>query len=95
MGRIGWEDIWKVVFVLVFLFLFSVLAGYTFSKKEFQGYYMYHDGTGYMVYINWNNAPDEVTFRSYNAQEALEVFNYLTGSTRTSKPLPPQIKSIQ
>ena len=75
----NWVDLFLgLLFICCVLFVISI-TWYSFSQKKFMGYYLNHDKSTYTVYINWDNAPDKVAYRTYNGQEALEVLERLQG----------------
>ena len=75
----NWVDLFLgLLFICCVLFIMTV-AQYNFSQKKFMGYYLSHGRSSYTVYINWDNAPDEIAYCTYNGQEALEVLERLQG----------------
>lgn len=59
-------------------YIVSLLCLYAFSAKEFKGYYLGISPSGaHSIYINWENAPDERVYLSYNQEELLSVFKDL------------------
>jgi hypothetical protein len=74
---IDWENIFKgSCFVILFAIVISLFL-YFFSSKHFKGYYLNQLGGTHSIYINWENAPDEKAFETYNAKEALDVLKQL------------------
>ena len=75
------DSIWEVMlFIFISIFLFFLLAmtiQYAFSSKEFKGYYLYHGDEYYSIEINWENAPDEIAYKTFNGKEALRVLKQL------------------
>jgi hypothetical protein len=72
-----WEEVSKAM-VCVFVVAFTVsLFLYAFSSKQHKGYYLSNFRGEHQIYINWENAPDEVAFRTYNEKEAITVFEKL------------------
>jgi len=74
----SWEFLFYVIVVATFLFLLSLVSFYTFSSKHFRGYYLSHMSDGlYRVRINWENAPDETAFKTFDGDKAIKVLEKL------------------
>lgn len=81
MGELlGWENIFKFFVMIIFLFCMSLVTTYTFSKKTFEGYYAGRYYGEYRIYINWDNAPDEVAYATLDPRDQLEAMERLRGS---------------
>ena len=65
--------------ILFFIFILTLLTWYSFSAKEFKGYYLHHGGSGYEIWINWENAPDEPAYQSYDGDKIFRIYKELTG----------------
>jgi hypothetical protein len=77
MMKVDWEDLLKGLMFTTLLAILFALFIYGFSTKTHQGYYLNcYEGQS-KIMINWDNAPDETAFRTYNEKEALEVFKQL------------------
>lgn len=71
-------DMFEKFLLLVGIISVIVLLLYSFSTKEFNGYYI-SGGAPYTIYINWENAPDEIAFKTYDKDvlfEAWEILKY-------------------
>ena len=74
----GLEILFYIIAVATFIFLLSLTVFYTFSSKHFRGYYLSHMSDGlYRVRINWENAPDETAFKTFDGDKAIEVLKEL------------------
>lgn len=76
-----WEKLGKFAVSLIFLLIVFVIMWWTFSTKEFKGYYMRTNSdydARYQIRINWENSWDQVAFSTTNADECLRVFRELT-----------------
>lgn len=72
-----WEDVIKgTVFVFVVAFIASIFL-FAFSSKQHKGYYLCNMFGESKIYINWENYPDEVAFRTFNEKEALDTLERL------------------
>ncbi len=83
----GLVNIWDrlgVLSVAILVVLLTFLAGggiyYIIHPVEFGGYYLSHDDREYTVNIYWKYGYNSIAYRTYNGQEALDVFNKLNGS---------------
>ena len=78
-----WEAMFFVFFSIFIGFIMVMIIDYTFSTKKFDGYYLHHDRDGYYsIYINWNNAPDEVAYKTFDGKEALRVLKELQANSK-------------
>jgi len=74
----GWEFLLYIMAVTIFLFFVILATLYTFSSKHFNGYYLVHMTDGlYAVRINWENAPDETAFKTFDGDKAIKVLKEL------------------
>ena len=75
-----WELLFWTTFVIVILL--GLIIGFNFatSTKTLNEYYLHHSAGPYKIYINWENAPDEVAFKTYNHKLALETLKALNDS---------------
>ena len=69
---------WFAVFFTVVVALILVIITYcSFMPKKQLGYYLNHGGTGYQIFINWDNWPDEIAYKSYDGDKAMAVYKEL------------------
>ena len=71
------EKMFSVVVGVIVTYFVSLICMYTFSAKEFKGYYLQSHSGIFTIQINWENAPDEQAYSSYNQEEVLRVFKKL------------------
>lgn len=80
-NRSVWESTKVSFFVLLFASCVVVLVvffSYCFSAKKFNGYYLNHNvGEAYSIWLNWENAPDEIAFQTFDGEVALRVLKTL------------------
>ena len=73
-----------VVGIIIAILLSGILFQYAYFPKTFNGYYLCRDVNGsYAIYINWENAPDVVAYRSYDPKDILEVYERLKATEKT------------
>ena len=77
------EQFMTVVAMVALVWGVVAISLYTFRPKEFRGYYLSHKNTkGYVIYINWENAPDELAFRTFDKDVLMEVYEKLKSAPR-------------
>lgn len=72
-----WLNFWIAVLGLFVLLFIWILAQYSLSLKINKGYYLNHGGGAYTIYINWENAPDEAAYRTYDSDKAIQILKQL------------------
>ena len=80
-----WEEIVKATILVMFLTIVAALVLYGFSAKQHKGYYLNDFSGEHIIYINWENAPDEAAFRTYDRKVALETLKQLNEMRKDNK----------
>ena len=69
-----------IIFIsIAVIFGTSLLCRYSFYPKEFNGYYMAIgvDNQCHKIFVNWDNAPDDICYKTYNQEDLLRTFKLL------------------
>lgn len=83
--RFDFENVIGSMAIALFVFGLAVVGYFTFSTKEFKGYYLCQGERGYRICINWENGADEVAFSSMDPKEILAVYDNLVKSGKAVK----------
>ena len=71
----------SLVLAVIFISGAYFLISYGTSTKVHNGYYLYHSlNSPYSIWINWENAPNEQCFKTYEKDEVIDVLNRLRAS---------------
>jgi len=71
------KKMWSILAYMIIVFAVLGFLMYGISSKRFNGYYIRNNCGVYQVWINWENAPDNIVAKTYNPKEAIEMLEKL------------------
>lgn len=83
--RTDWEEVSIAMLCCFTVTLVITIFLYIFSSKKHKGYYLRQIGGTHQIYINWENAPDQIAFSTYNKAEAMAIFRELKEMEKYTK----------